>query len=77
MASPGSCIDCGSPVATLRCAPCQRRHNERLQAEHHVMVRAMFRAAEGHALGNSSKSKARTEKMKRVQPARGDSVRQA
>jgi hypothetical protein len=41
------------------------------------MVRAMFRAAEGHALGNSSKSKARTEKMKRVQPARGDSVRQA
>jgi hypothetical protein len=67
MVNPGSCIECGTPVPTLRCAPCQRRHNDRLQAEHEVMVRAMFRAAEGHTLGRSAKSRARTERMRRVQ----------
>ncbi len=41
------------------------------------LVRAMFRAADGHALGQSSKTRERTEKLKRVQPARADSARQA
>ena len=66
MAKSGSCIDCGNSVPTLRCAPCQRRHNDQLQAEHDLMVRAMFRAADGHTIGRSAMTAARNERIKRV-----------
>ena len=50
----GFCIDCGAPSPTERCAPCQKRHNTRLQAEHEVLVRSMFRATEGRGFGRRS-----------------------
>ena len=65
MTNPGSCIDCGTPVPSLRCAPCQRRHNDKLKAEHELMVRAMFRAADGHTLGRSARTKARADRKRR------------
>jgi hypothetical protein len=66
MANSGTCIDCGIPVPTLRCAPCQRRHNDQLKAEHDVMVQAMFRAADGHTLGRSASAKARPDRTRRT-----------
>jgi hypothetical protein len=60
--SSGSCIDCGTLVPTVRCAPCQRRHNDRLRAEHELTVRAMFRAAESRGGGRSAKTGGRRRK---------------
>ena len=62
MSNPGTCIDCGTPVPTLRCAPCQRSHNDKLKAEHELMVRSMFRAADGHTVGRSARTSARADR---------------
>jgi hypothetical protein len=51
------CIECDAPaVLGVRCKSCQKRHNDLLRAEHEVMVRAMFRAGDGHGFGHSTRS---------------------
>ena len=57
-AATNTCADCGTECATTRCKACQRRHNDHLQAEHDVMVRAMFRALNGHTMGNTPRRRA-------------------
>ena len=57
MVTADSCIDCGESSPTQRCTPCQRRHNDHLRAEHDLMIRAAFRAADGHALGRTSRTR--------------------
>jgi hypothetical protein len=57
METPNVCVDCGVIEAAPRCTSCQRRHNDRLQAEHRLMVRALFRAADGHSFGSQRRSR--------------------
>jgi hypothetical protein len=65
MVNTGTCIDCGAETPALRCTPCQRRHNDRLKAEHELTVRAMFRAVEGHTLGHSVKESGTRSRRRR------------
>ena len=69
MANTGSCIDCGTETPAVRCPPCQRRNNDRLQAEHELTVRAMFRAAEGHPLGHSVDESRKSRPRRRTSEA--------
>jgi hypothetical protein len=66
MPDPGTCIDCGTPVPTVRCPPCQRTHNDKLKAEHELTVRAMFRATEGHTLGRTARKKPRADRSRQT-----------
>ena len=71
--NPGTCIDCGTIVPTLRCAPCQRRHNDRLRADHDLSVRAMFRGLEGRVLGRSTTG-GRRRRSSSAEASPGDSA---